>query len=96
MKKRILAAALACLLLAGCGARRTEPLAAEEPAAAGVEIAYVPLDDRPDNVERVEYLADSLGYQLVMPEKALYRTALDGQPKNFDSLQRGEPWSLFT
>ena len=26
----------------------------------------------------------------------LYRTALDGQPKNFDSLQRGEPWSLFT
>ena len=96
MKKRILAAVLACLLLAGCGARRTEPLAAEEPAAAGVEIAYVPLDDRPDNVERVEYLADSLGYQLVMPEKALYRTALDGQPKNFDSLQRGEPWSLFT
>ncbi|MBP3509583.1 DUF4127 family protein [Oscillibacter sp.] len=96
MKKRILAAALACLLLAGCGTRRTEPLAAEEPAAAGVEIAYVPLDDRPDNVERVEYLADSLGYQLVMPEKALYRTALDGQPKNFDSLQRGEPWSLFT
>ena len=96
MKKRILAAALACLLLAGCGVQRTEPLAAEEPAAAGAEIAYVPLDDRPDNVERVEYLADSLGYQLVMPEKALYRTALDGQPKNFDSLQRGEPWSLFT
>ena len=96
MKKRILAAALACLLLAGCGVQRTEPLAAEEPAAAGAEIAYVPLDDRPDNVERVEYLAQSLGYQLVMPEEVLYRTALDGQPKNFDSLQRGEPWSLFT
>ena len=96
MKKRILAAALACLLLAGCGAQRTEPLAAEEPAAAGAEVAYVPLDDRPDNVERVVYLAESLGYQLVMPEEALYRTALDGQPKNFDSLQRGEPWSLFT
>ena len=96
MKKRILAAALACLLLAGCGVQRTEPLAAEEPAAAGAEIAYVPLDDRPDNVERVEYLAQSLGYQLVMPEEVLYRTALDGQQKNFDSLQRGEPWSLFT
>ena len=96
MKKRILAAALACLLLAGCGVRRTEPLAAEEPAAVGTEIAYVPLDDRPDNVERVEYLADSLGYQLVMPEEVLYRTALDCQPKNFDSLQRGEPWSLLT
>ena len=95
MKKRILAAVLACLLLAGCGVRRTEPVA-EEPAAGGAEIAYVPLDDRPDNVERVVYLAESLGYQLVMPEDALYRTALDGQPKNFDSLQRGEPWSLFT
>ena len=95
MKKRILAAALACLLLAGCGVRRTEPVA-EEPAAEGAEIAYVPLDDRPDNVERVVYLAESLGYQLVMPEETLYRTVLDGQPKNFDSLQRGEPWSLFT
>ena len=96
MKKRVLAAVLACLLLAGCGVRRTEPLVAEEPAAGGAEIAYVPLDDRPDNVERVIYLADSLGYQLVMPEEVLYRTALDGQPKNFDSLQRGEPWSLLT
>lgn len=95
MKKRILAAVLACLLLAGCGTQRTEPLAAE-PAASGAEIAYVPLDDRPDNVERVVYLAESLGYQLVMPEETLYRTALDGQPKNFDSLQRGEPWSLLT
>ena len=95
MKKRILAAVLACLLLAGCGIQRTEPLAAE-PAASGTEIAYVPLDDRPDNVERVVYLAESLGYQLVMPEETLYRTALDGQPKNFDSLQRGEPWSLYT
>lgn len=95
MKKRILAAALACLLLVGCGVQRTEPLASEEPAAAGAEIAYVPLDDRPDNVERVVYLAQSLGYQLAMPEETLYRTALDGQPKNFNSLQRGEPWSLF-
>ena len=91
MKKRILAAVMACLLLAGC-APTVPP--EEEPAVDGPEIAYVPLDDRPDNVERVVYLAESLGYQLVMPEKVLYRTALDGQPKNFDSVQRGEPWSL--
>lgn len=93
MKKRILAAVMACLLLAGC-APTVPP--EEEPAVDGPEIAYVPLDDRPDNVERVVYLAGSLGYQLVMPEKVLYRTALDGQPKNFDSVQRGEPWSLLT
>lgn len=96
--KRLWAAMLALALLAGCGGQRTEPLPYPEPAASepGKTIAYVPLDDRPDNVERVEYLAQSLGYALAMPEKVLYRTALDGQPKNFDSLQRGEPWSLFT
>ena len=96
--KRLWAALLALVLLAGCGYQRTEPLPYPDPAASepGKTIAYVPLDDRPDNVERVEYLAESLGYALVMPEKVLYRTALDGQPKNFDTLQRGEPWSLFT
>ena len=96
--KRLWAAVLALVLLAGCAPGRTEPLPYPEPAAAepGKTIAYVPLDDRPDNVERVVYLAESLGYALAMPEKVLYRTALDGQPKNFDSLQRGEPWSLFT
>jgi len=95
MWKKLLAAVLACLLLAGCGYQRTEP-PAEEPEAAGPEIAYVPLDDRPDNVERVVYLAESLGYALAMPEAVLYQTCLDGQPRNFDSLQRGEPWSLYT
>ena len=96
--KRLWAALLALALLAGCGGQRTEPLPYPEPAASepGKTVAYVPLDDRPDNVERVEYLARSLGYALAMPEKVLYRTALDHQPKNFDSLQRGEPWSLFT
>ena len=93
MKKRILAAVMACLLLAGC-APTVPP--EEEPAVDGPEIAYVPLDDRPDNVERVVYLAESLGYRLEMPELADYRTALDGQPKNYDSLQCGNPWFLYT
>ena len=95
MKKRILAAALTCLLLAGCAPGTAVPLE-EEPAVEGPEIAYVPLDDRPDNVERVVYLAESLGYRLEMPELADYRTALDGQPQNYDSLQCGNPWSLYT
>ena len=72
MKKRIFAAALACLLLTGCSPRATAPLETE-PAAEGPEIAYVPLDDRPDNVERVVYLSHSLGYRLEMPELADYR-----------------------
>ena len=89
---------LILVLLTGCAPRRTEPLPYPEPSASepGKTVAYVPLDDRPDNVERVVYLAESLGYALAMPEPVLYRTALDHQPKNFDSLQRGESWSLFT
>lgn len=45
-------------------------------------VAYIPLDDRPVNVERAEYLAASAGFKLLMPEKSLFATVLDGQPKN--------------
>lgn len=93
---RVLALVLACLMLTGCGPRRTEPLDQESAQADAPEIAYVPLDDRPDNVERVVYLAESLGYRLALPELPDYHTALDGQPKNYDSLQCGNPWSLYT
>lgn len=91
--RRMLAAVLACLLLAGCGAQRTEPLA-EEPAAEGAVIAYVPLDDRPDNVERVAYLTESLGYTLAMPEADLYSTKLDSQPANENGTQYGDMAAL--
>lgn len=94
MRKRLLAAVLACLLLAGCGLRRTEPLTVEL-AAEGAEIAYVPLDDRPDNVERVVYLAESLGYVLVMPEADQYSTKLDGQPLNGNGTQYGDIGRLY-
>lgn len=67
MRRRMLAAALACTLLAGCGPVRTEPVEQETPRAGAPVIAYVPLDDRPDNAERVVYLAESLGYELAMP-----------------------------
>lgn len=49
----------------------------EQPEASSA-IAYVPLDDRPDNVGRVQYLAESLGYTLNMPEEWMYKTLLDG------------------
>lgn len=45
-------------------------------------VAYIPLDDRPVNVERIEYLAESAGITLLMPESPLFATRLDGQPKN--------------
>ena len=93
MKKRILAAVLVCALLAGCGRQAAAP--AEETPEERPIIAYVPLDDRPDNVERVVYLAESVGYTLAMPEADLYRTRLDGQPANENGTQYGDLAALY-
>lgn len=95
MKRRIFVLALACVLLAGCGAVRTEPEPVE-PADGhdGVMLSYIPLDDRPDNVERVQYLAGSLGYDLKMPDETLYKTWLDHQPAP-EGRQCGDPWALY-
>lgn len=95
-RKRLWAVLLALALLTGCAPGRTEPLPYPEPAAGepGKTIAYVPLDDRPDNVERVVYLAESLGYSLAMPDRDLYRTRLDSQPLNENGTRHGDPWAL--
>ena len=90
MKQRLLAVMLACLLLSGCGAVRTEPVDQESAPTDEPVIAYVPLDDRPDNVERAVYLADSLGYELAMPEADDYRTRLQDQPLNENGTQYGD------
>lgn len=90
--KRLLSAAMALALLAGtagCGNRR----AAEPDGPA--KLAYVPLDDRPDNAERAEYLAESLGYELLMPATGLYATKLDGQPLNSNGEQSGDRAALY-
>ena len=92
--KRFLAALLSCLLMVGCAAKPVEPVL-EEPVEEGGVIAYVPLDDRPDNAERVVYLANSLGYQLAMPEEDWYRTKLDGQPLNENGTQYGDRAKLY-
>ena len=51
-------------------------------------IAYIPLDDRTDNLEDVLYLAEASGWEIVMPPRDWFRTALDGQPRN----ENGEPY----
>lgn len=58
-------------------------------------IAYVPLDDRTDNMEDVVYLAQASGYQVVMPEGDVYCTRLDGQKKNANGTQYGDREALF-
>ncbi len=94
MKRFAILLLAAAMLLGGCGPTRTEPLMQEE-AAQGVPVAYVPLDDRPDNEERVVYLAQSLGYDLHMPQKDDYRTRLDGQPCNENGTQSGDRGDLY-
>ena len=47
-------------------------------------VAYVPLDNRPVNKERVQYLAQSANVELLMPDEELYRTALDNMQPNKD------------
>ncbi|MFR5386581.1 MAG: LPS translocon maturation chaperone LptM, partial [Oscillospiraceae bacterium] len=89
MNKRIPAAALALALLTGCGARA--PLELPEAEADSTAVAYVPLDDRPDNVGRVVYLAESLGYTLNMPEEWTYKTLLDGQSEDYCAENGLEP-----
>lgn len=92
MKQRFLAALLACLLLSGCA---ETPLYTAEEEVNGPVVAYVPLDDRPDNVERVQYLAWSLGYDLQMPQADDYRTRLQGQPLNENGTQHGDRADLY-
>ena len=96
--RKVLAAMLACLLLAGCGPVRTDPADAEvwnTPPDEEKTVAYVPLDDRPDNVGRVVYLAQSLGYALEMPEADDYRTRLKDQPLNENGTQYGDRAALY-
>ncbi len=82
--KRLLSIILVVLLcltsFCACSKKEEEP----EEKADPFKIAYIPLDNRPVNKERAEYLAQSAGFELLMPEEDLYRTALDNMDKNSD------------
>ncbi|MGM9592163.1 MAG: DUF4127 family protein [Oscillospiraceae bacterium] len=68
---------LAVLMLSGCGTVRTDPAANDVPAENSKKVAYVPLDDRPNNYECMEYMAQSLDYELLMPEQDAFSTRLN-------------------
>lgn len=57
-------------------------------------LAYVPLDNRPVNVERVIYEAESAGFTVAMPDADLYNTRLDGQPLNSNGTPYGDSKKL--
>jgi len=99
MIKRVLAIILALCVLAGgfiLLTRSVKPVIPDSvPTEDRKQIVYVPLDDRPDNVDRVVYLAESLGYELIMPDDDLYRTRLNGQPTNENGTQYGDRTRLY-
>lgn len=55
-----------------------------------LKVAYIPIDDRPVNVDRVQYLAESIGFDLLMPETDLYRTCLDNMTPNKNGTTFGD------
>ena len=66
----------------------------EEQPVTDPVVAYIPLDNRPVNKDRVEYLAQSVGIKLLMPEEHLYRTALDNMTPNPDGSTLGNREAL--
>lgn len=65
-----------------------------DPRFNNVKVAYIPLDNRPVNKDRVEYLAESAGFTLLIPEESLYRTALDNMEPNPDGSTIGNRRAL--
>ena len=76
-KYRFSALLLALIMLGGCGVESTVPLADDVPSEDSVKVAYIPLDDRPNNYECMEYMAQSLDYELLMPEPETFSTRLN-------------------
>lgn len=62
--------------------------------SVGPRVAYIPLDNRPVNQDRVIYLAQSIGIELLIPEEHLYRTALDNMQPNPDGSTLGNREAL--
>lgn len=56
----------------------------------GLTVGYIPLDNRPVNNVRPEWLAESAGLTLRMPEESLYATRLDGQTPNPNGTTYGD------
>ena len=60
------------------------------PSAPVLTVGYLPLDNRPVNDLRPVYQAQSVGWEILMPEESLYATRLDGQDPNPNGLTCGD------
>lgn len=76
------------------GETEPEPAVEKDDLSKLPVMAYIPLDNRPVNVDRVIYEAESAGFTVLMPDEDLYATRLDGQPLNSNGTQYGSPEKL--
>ena len=60
------------------------------PSVPVLTVGYLPLDNRPVNDLRPVYQAQSVGWEILMPEESLYATRLDGQEPNPNGLTCGD------
>ncbi|HZW48622.1 MAG TPA: DUF4127 family protein [Bacillota bacterium] len=58
------------------------------------KIAYVPLDNRPCNNDRMILAAKAAGFEFLIPDEDLFATVFDGQPKNSNGTQYGDRKAL--
>ncbi len=59
----------------------------------GTKVVYVPLDNRPVNLDRAYFLADSAEIELVMPPENIVSTTLENEGGNYTSDQ-GNPLDI--
>ncbi|MBQ3920741.1 MAG: DUF4127 family protein, partial [Firmicutes bacterium] len=58
-------------------------------------IAYIPLDDRPNNNESMVWMAQSIGYRLLIPDEDWFSTSLEGQENNSNGTPYGDRAKLY-
>lgn len=81
----------------GPGTAQPDPAtdgAVETPPEQVPTLAYVPLDNRTVNVDRVIYAAEAAGFKVLLPPEDLYATRLDGQPRNANGTGCGDGKAL--
>lgn len=82
MYKKMLILLVVLFILVGCSCNKVENNSTKI-------IAYIPLDDRPINTTRAIYLANSAGFDILLPNSDYYKTKLDNQPLNSNYQQYG-------
>ena len=99
MTKKVLCCILSVLMVLSVFTLSWDKFSSDASAAGskdynGLKIAYIPIDNRPVNYDRVKMLAKSVGIELLMPEEDLFRTALDNMKPNKNGTTYGDRKAL--